>query len=347
MMAIAGPDKFKGKYTKEKTLNREYTVNSNAGLRVVNSYGNIDVVSWNENRIVIEVVIRTNGDNEDKVQKKLDEITVEFSGNGSLVTAKTIFGHNKSGSWSWWKKHRSNVSMEINYTIKVPVTNTVDLSNNYGSISLNRLQGTAKINCDYGQIIIGELLGENNSLNFDYTNNSTIEYMKSGKINADYSSFTLVKAGRLKLNADYTNSEILEVDNLNYNSDYGKLTVKKVNTLVGRGDYIPNRIGTVTGSLNLNTDYGSITIERLTSTVKDVTINSNYTGVKIGFDSNLSFDFYIQLSYASLRGEDDLSVIKTDKRNHRKTYEGYYNQQNSGTKININSTYGGVSFNKL
>ncbi len=349
MVAIASPHKFKGKYTKEKTLNKEYTVNSNAGLRVVNSYGNIDVVSWNENRIVIEVVIKTNGDNEEKVQKKLNEINVEFSGNGSLVTAKTIFGHNKSGSWSWWKKSskNTNVSMEINYIIKVPVTNTVDLSNNYGSISLNRLLGTAKIHCDHGQIIIGELLGENNSLNFDYTNNATIEYMKNGRIDADYSNFTLVKAERLELNADYTNSEILEVDDLNYNSDYGKLIVKKVNNLVGRGDYIPNRIGTVTGSLNLNTNYGSITIERLTSTVKDVIINSDYTGVKIGFDSNLSFDFYIQLSYASLKGEDDLSIMKTDKRGRRKTYEGYHNQQSSGTKININSTYGGVSFTKL
>ncbi len=346
LVALANPDKFKGKYTKEKTLNKEYTVNSNAGLRVANSYGNIDVISWNENRIVIEVLIRTSGDNEERVQKRLDEIDVQFSGNGSLVTAKTFFGSKRNDSWSWWKKQRNNVSMEVNYTIKVPVSNTVDLDNNYGSISLNRLEGTATINCDYGQIIIGELLGENNYLNFDYTNNSTIEYMKSGRINANYSGFTLDKAGSLELNADYTKSEILEVINLNYNSDYGKLIVGKVHTMVGKGSYIPNKIGTVTGSLNLSTDYGSIVVQRLTSTVKDVTISSDYTGVKLGFDANLSFDFYVRLSYASLKGDDALSIMKTDKSNSRKTYEGYHNQKNSGTIININSSYGGVSIIK-
>ncbi len=72
--------------------------------------------------------------------------------------------------------------MEINYTIKVPVTNSVNLENDYGAISLDKLEGQAKISCDYGQLRIGELWAENNSLNFDYTNKSTIAFMKSGKI---------------------------------------------------------------------------------------------------------------------------------------------------------------------
>ena len=99
LLAGAHNDKFKGKYTKEKTLSKEYTVNANAGLEVSNSYGNIDIVTWNQNRTVIEVRIQTNGNNEEKVQKKLDDIDVEFSGNGTLVKAKTVFDDNtrKSG----------------------------------------------------------------------------------------------------------------------------------------------------------------------------------------------------------------------------------------------------------
>ena len=82
--------KFKGKYTKTKTINKEYTVNAEAALLVVNRYGNIDIITWNENRTVIEVVITTNGNNEEMVQKKLDGINVEFSGTASKVIAKTI-----------------------------------------------------------------------------------------------------------------------------------------------------------------------------------------------------------------------------------------------------------------
>lgn len=345
-LAFATNGKLKGKYTKEKTVKKEFTVNSNAGLTVKNSYGNIDIVTWNENRTVIEVTIKTNGDNEEKVIERLKEINIEFSGNASLVTAETIFDNKKSG-WSWWgSNNKNNVSVEVNYSIKLPINNTVDLNNDYGAIHINKLKGNAKINCDYGQLIIGELLADNNYLTFDYTDKSTIGYMKSGRINADYSGFTLEKTERLELTADYTQSEILEVGDINYNCDYGKVIVGKAKEIIGRGDYVNNQIGTVTGSVNLNTDYGSIRIDKVTAQAKNVTIRADYTGVKLGFESTFNFDFVVDLSYASFKGESDVTVLKSSKDYTSSMYSGYHGTQNSGNTVNINSDYGGVTFNK-
>ena len=336
---------FDGKYTKEKKINKEYNVNADAGLKVTNSYGNIDIVSWDENRTVIEVVIITNGNDEEKVQNRLDDITVEFTANSSLVTAKTQF-KSKNKSWKWWGNKQKNVSVEVNYTIKVPITNSVDLNNNYGSISLNKLQGNAKISCDYGQFIIGELLADDNYLNFDYTTKSTIEYMKSGKINADYSGFSIDRSESIELNADYTNSEILDVGYLNYNCDYGEIMVGKVNSVTGNGDYVNNKIEEVTGNLDLNTDYGSIKVKKLSSTLKNAKINSSYTGIKLGFDSSLNFDFEFKLSYASFNGEDLVTVKHSAKENKKKTYTGFHGTEKSGNTINISSSFGGVTLIK-
>ena len=116
----------KGKYTKEKTIKKEFAVNSDALLKVSNSYGNLNITSWDENRVMIEVHIKTNGNNEEKVQKKLDEITVDFEDSSSMVSAKTIFNKSKS-KWGWSKNN--NVNMQINYTIKVPIKNSVNLNN--------------------------------------------------------------------------------------------------------------------------------------------------------------------------------------------------------------------------
>ena len=341
---LANDCKFSGKYTKEKTVKKEYTVNSDAMLKVDNSYGNVDIVTWNENRTVIEVHIKTNSDNEEKAQKKLDAISIEFSGSPSLVSAKTIFQKNKS-SWSFWGKN-NNVSMEINYTIKIPVGNSVDLDNDYGAISLDKLEGNAKIDCDYGQLRIGELWGDNNSLSFDYTSKSTIAYMKSGKIDADYSGFVLEKGERLELSADYTHSEIMDIKDINYNCDYGKVVIGSANDIHGTGDYVTNRIGGVSGSLTLDTDYGSIKVDRLLGTAKDVTIEADYTGIKLGIDSGYSFDFDIGLSYCSLKGEENVTVTKSHKVSSRRTYAGYHGSKNSGNSIKINSDYGGVTFYK-
>ncbi len=100
------------------------------------------------------------------------------------------------------------MNYQINYKVKVPVTNSVDLSNDYGTITLNEIKGKAEINCDYGKILIGVYHTENNNINIDYTSNSEIEFMNGGTINADYSKFRIEKAKSVELNADYTKSEL-------------------------------------------------------------------------------------------------------------------------------------------
>ncbi len=343
-LIFANNGKFKGKYTKEKTIKKEFNVSSDALLKIDNSYGNVDVATWNENRTVIEVRILTNGNDEKKVLEKLDEITVKFSATNSLVSAETIFSDSKG--WNLWGSN-NNVSMEINYTIKIPMTNSVELDNNYGAISIKKLMGNSKIDCDYGQLIIGELLGGTNLLNFNYTNNSTIGYMKSGKIYADYSSFILEKAENIEVFADYTDTEILEANNLIYICDYGKITVKKINNLNGNGDYITTRIGSVTGSVKIDSDYGSIGIERLTNTARNVTINSNYTSVKIGFEAGYEANFELDINYASFNGEENVTLTKSVDDRTSLSMKGFIINKNSTNKVTIKSNYGGVTFIKL
>ncbi|WP_299215675.1 hypothetical protein [uncultured Dokdonia sp.] len=337
---------FKGQYTKEKKIKKEFTVNPDARLKIDNSYGNVNIVSWNQNKTVIEVFIKTNGNNEEKVQEKLDEINVVFDGSASFVSAITKL--NQGGGRSWWKSWKSsNVNMEIRYEIKVPVTNAIDISNDYGGISINKIRGNARINCDYGKLTIGELLGENNSLSFDYTNNSTIEYMKSGRITADYSSFNLEKAGKIELDADYTKSEFGTIENLNYVCDYGKLQVGTVRELTGRGDYLSTAFEIIRGNVNLNTSYGSVRINELSATAGDVVIKSDYTGIKLGYHSDYTFTFNISLEYAGFSGQENLEITKKRIESSDKYYEGYYGNANSQNNININSEYGGVTFTKL
>ncbi len=338
-LAIAN-NGFKGKYTKEKKIKKEYNVNADALLKINNSYGNLHVTSWTENKVVIEVHIQTNGNNEEKVKKKLDEIDVVFDASKSMVSAKTVF---EKKNWGWSKNN--NVSMKINYTVKVPVTNSVDLDNNYGAIHLNKLQGKANINCDYGKLDIGSLMADNNTLSFDYTSNSIIEYVKSASINADYSGFTIEKAENIKLNADYTGSKINSVKNLEYNCDYGSLKVDALNNIKGQGDYLTTRLGTVSGNVSINADYGSLKIQQLTAAAGNVTIQSEYTGIKIGFSPDYSFSFNIQLSYGGFNGENDFEYINRYEKYNNKKYEGYYKSKNNNT-VTIKSSYGGVTLYK-
>ena len=344
MVLSAHDGKPKGKYTKEKTIKKEFNVNSDALLKVKNSYGNLNITSWNEDRILIEVHIKTYGNNEDKVRRKLDEIRVDFENSSSMVSARTIFS-DRGSSWGWnWGK--TNVNMQVNYTIKLPVKSSVHLNNDYGSIILDRIDGHAKINCDYGRLEIGELHGRNNELNFDYTSKSEIEYMNSGSIKADYSGFTIGKANDITLDADYTNSTIKKMKNLKYDCDYGKLEVMEAGNITGNGDYINVDLGTIHGDVQIDADYGSVKIDEMASDGGDVAIESDYTGIKIGYDPQYHFNFEIDLEYGGFGGKDGLEISVSREKSTSKYYKGFYGSQDSSNTISINSDYGSVTFSK-
>ncbi|MDT0608524.1 hypothetical protein [Croceitalea rosinachiae] len=336
---------MKGKYTKEKTIKKEFNVNADALLKVKNSYGNLNITSWNENKVVIEVHIKTNGNNEEKVTNRLKEIDVDFENGSSMVSAMTRFG-DKGRNWGWnWGK-RNNVSVQVNYTIKLPVKNSVNLNNDYGNIVLDRIDGHAKINCDYGKMEIGELRGRNNELRFDYTSRSTFEYINSAEIIADYSGFTIEKAGDLKVNADYTNAIIKEMGNLTYTSDYGSMEVSSAQNISGNGDYFGLKLERVYGNVSITADYGSIKIDKMTAEAGNMDIKSDYTGIKIGYDPAYHFDFEISAEYAGVSGKDDFTINISKEKSSDKYYKGYHGTENSGNTVNITTDYGGVSFYK-
>ncbi|GAB2772340.1 hypothetical protein [Salinimicrobium soli] len=337
---------YKGKYTKQKKLKKEYTVSAKDLLKIDNSYGNVDVTTWDQNRVVIEVFIETNGNNEEKVEERLKEIDVRFQQSNGTVSARTLFEKENNSFWNSLFGGSSNVNMEINYRVKAPVTNNVDLSNDYGSINLDRLEGNAKISCDYGRIMVGELLGDDNMLSFDYTRNSSIHYVKRAKISADYSEFSIDEAGTVNLNADYTDSYFEKVENLGFSCDYGSLKVEKLRNIKGSGDYLGVKLGLIYGSANLGMDYGSLAIEKLMGSLKELDLSTDYTSVKIGYDRDAPFSFEVRTSYGGIKGLDN-SGFTLNKKNQSSTdrhYEGYYKSANAGGKVRINSSYGSVSF---
>ena len=84
------------KHKKSKTINKKFSVNDDATLFIKNKYGNIDIKTWSENRIEIEVQITVKGNDLDDVEEKLRNINIDFNASKSLVEARTKIEKSKS-----------------------------------------------------------------------------------------------------------------------------------------------------------------------------------------------------------------------------------------------------------
>jgi len=346
LLAFPNTGSMDGKHTKEKKIERQFDVNKKALLHIDNRYGNVDIATWNQNRIEIEVTIITNGNNEQEVQKRLDEISVDFEASSSRVSAVTSIANQRS-NWTFWGTKSSNVNIKINYLIKMPVSNSLDIKNHYGAISLNRLNGNAILSCNYGSFIIGELNGDSNKLSFDYTNSATIGFVKNTTIDADYSEYVINKAENITYNGNYSRGEIMEVlSSLDFNTSYGRLNVGKAKDIIGRSRYVTTTFGEVSHNLDLNASYGKISVDLLKESLKNVNITAKYTSVSLNYDSRAAFDLSAQLSYAGLKAADDIEFSVRDVQGNRSTYEGHYGKRNSGNSIQVSSSYGGGKIQK-
>ena len=300
----------------------------------------------------------TNKVNEESIAKTIKDSLLEFKKMNAYVTQrnkiypdslniyvtpKTKFS--KSGK-SWWRWGNNKVNMNINYIVKMPVTNSVDLNNDYGNINLDKLEGHAKINCDYGEITTKELLAENNNISFDYTNNSYFEYINSAEINADYSGFTVGQTKSLHIKADYTKSKVEIAENITYSCDYGSFSVDKINNLEGNGDYLTVRIGDVYRNIHINADYGSLKIDQMTANAGNLTVESNYLGITIGYHPDYHFNFDANIEYGSMKNTADFEFTKKNIESNTNYYQGYYGSRSTANLIKINSDYGSVTFKK-
>ncbi len=346
LLAIANNSKLSGKHTKEKKIERQFDVNKSTLLHIDNRYGNVDIATWNQNRIEIEVTIITNGNNEQEVQKRLDEISVAFEASSSRVSAVTHI-ENQRNNWTFWGSKSSNVNIKINYLVKMPVSNSLDIKNNYGAISLNRLNGNSTLSCNYGSFIIGELNGDSNQLSFDYTNGVTIGFVKNAVIDADYSEYVINKAENITYKGNYSRAELMEIlSTLDFNSSYGRLNVGKAKNVTGRSRYVTTSFGEISHNLDLNANYGKISVDLLKESIKNVNITAKYTSVNLTYDARAAFDLNAQLSYASLKTDDAIDFSVRDIQSSRSTYEGHHKKRNSGNSIQVSSSYGGVKIQK-
>jgi hypothetical protein len=330
------------KHEKSKIIKKEYNVNADAKVAINNRYGNLNITTWDKNRVEIEITITVKGDDLDSVEDRLANIDIEFENSKSLVYAKTKFEKEKK-RWSFWGRS-SNISYQINYKIKMPKTNSADLDNDYGNIYLNNLSGKANINCDYGKIYVGELSANNNNINLDYCSSSTINYIKSGNINIGYSKITIEESENLKVNADYSNLKFGKVGDIDFNADYGSIAIDEATNVTGNSDYVSMRFGTIKKNIIIDADYGEISVRRLVKGFEDVNIDGQYTGIKIVVDTDAVFDFEFDLQYGSFKGESDkMEFYKKISKTSKKYYDGKFGKGKSNSNMTIRSQYGGIS----
>lgn len=322
-----------GDFVKEKAINKTYTTTANAKVKIENSYGNINVYLWNEDKISIQVLIKVTGSNEAKVEKRLSEINVNFSANQSQVSAETEIN---GTSWN----NNGNLSYEINYIVKIPKNGSIDLTNKYGNIAVEQLNGSSSIDLEYGNLNLGRFESKSNTFDLAYCNNSKIEFIDQLSLSSNYCDVTIDKNYGATLNGNYNNFKFQHVGNVTFEGNYTKLKTITMQSFNCEGNYLTLMLGDITAT-KINTNYSAIEMNG-TNKTKTIGIDSNYTKVKINCSADFGFDFDISTNYGSLKENVGLKFKEKSEKSTSKSYRGS-SLAAGNAKIEVESNYGSVN----
>ena len=319
-------------YNKEKTISKTYAVNDDAQVNITNSYGNVNVYLWDENKISIQVNIKVSGNNEKKINERLNTIDVDFAATASKVSAKTIFTTKE------WKS--SNISYEINYTVKIPRNGSIDLNNKYGNITVEKLNGSSDITCHYGSIILGQFNNKSNNISIAYSSNSSINSIDKLNLESQYSDVSFQKVNNVNIDGNYNTFNFQNVGGLNLSSNYTKVKASSIQKIAVEGNYLTLKLGEIGNAINISSNYSDLQFS-VSNKTDAIAINGNYTNSKITCSSDFAFNFDINLGYGSFKDELDLKYTQKSEKNTSKAYSGYHISQGKAT-MKISTNYGSV-----
>ncbi|MDN5283848.1 MAG: hypothetical protein JWR38_122 [Mucilaginibacter sp.] len=306
---------------KIKNYSKTYSVDGNDVINIDNRFGKIIVNTWAKNEVKVDVQIKVTTNSDDKAQKLLDNVNIRDSKDGSGISFRTSI--NTSGdddnSWSLFGSKHNNVRIiEINYTVYMPSKNPLSISNKYGAVSLPDLEGKLNINNSYGSLVAKSLSNPANQITVKY-GSATIDALNGSDLDVAYGSLSLGECN--KLNADVS---------------YGSARIGRITT---------------SGSINLKFS-GGLTISDIDKNVKNLEINSSYSGVRLGFkgDQNADFDVTVRYGEFNYNGHDINITSKSPADGERgfsptKSYKGHFGKGGTNKTITINNSYGSVSFN--
>jgi hypothetical protein len=336
---------------KAKTFSKSFAIDKSDKVNLSNQYGSITVKTWSKNEIKVDVDMKAYAKTADEAQKLIDDLSIEATKSGDLVTFKTERG-DRNGNWGSSVRNGKTIwrrEIKVHYVVYMPSSNSLTASQQYGNITMDDFTGPTSLKLQYGDLIAANLSSTNNYISIQYGKGS-VKDMGGATIKHQYGSgITIASVGNVDVNAQYTAVKIGSVK--------GTATIKHQ---YGNGTTIGSVSG---GSINVNTQYAPIKITNLNSNLtsraqyskvivdeieagKDIDVDAQYSSVSLGFASNYAADLDVRTQYGSFKYGENVTARKEEDGKNYSSNKNYTGQIGKGgnAKVMVKVQYDNVTF---
>jgi hypothetical protein len=283
-----------------KAYNKVFSVNQTTAVVISNRYGDVTVETWDKNEVSIDVVVTAEMSSRDRSERLLEMISVEFIENDTSVGAKTIL----DSRFSSITRGSGTNRFKIDYTVKMPGKNNLNIANRYGNIKIGEHPGWVNIDLRYGNLFALRLTRGNvkpiNCIAISYGKATVDEANWLSVVTRYTTDLSIRKVQAIMLDSRYSKVIIDEAGSMVADSKYDNISVKNINNYVAEAAYTSMKFETLTNSLNLVAKYGSFEAANVPSGFESLTVDASYCGITMGIDKNAAYKLEAEIKYGSI-----------------------------------------------
>lgn len=320
-----------------RVIRKGFSVNPSAQLTVNNRFGKVHCANWEKDSISFDVTISVTASDKEEAEKKFKRISIEFTDSPSSVTAITNMNE---------VKNPGNGRFSIDYMINMPVSINLDVTNKFGDIYINEIQGKAKINLSYGNLEVKKIGNSDNLLDIKFSK-ARVNWIKGAVLSLKYSEMNLDYAGSLRLDSKFSNLDAEKIIALNVIFEGGKLNLENSSAVDSRSKFSDIDIERIEQSLNLDIQYGNCKVHEMPANFTLVNIKNKYADVSIGLGELAKYSLEADLKFCELDFPSDKAKFSFRSiTNTSKNYKGIIGGAEApASKVVVHSEFGNVSLN--
>ncbi|MBE0673837.1 MAG: hypothetical protein IH591_04165 [Bacteroidales bacterium] len=327
-----------------KDFKKSFTVSPQKAVIIDNRYGDVFIESTDGKEVTIDVRVTVEMSSTERSEKLITLIDVQFMENDSAVGAKTVL----DDRFSTVTRGAGNNRFSIDYTVRMPAENYIDISNRYGNVKLADHRGRININLRYGNLVALKLSRGNvkpiNTIAISY-GKATIEEANWLSVVSRYTTdFSIGKVQAMTLDSRYSKIIIDEAGSIVADSKYDNISVLDINNLVAESGYTTYKLGTLHTNLKVEARYGSMTTDRVPPGFETIDIDASYFSTTIAIDRSASYRLDARLNYGSLSYcEECVDITRKIVETTSREIAGVAGtDKNTTATVKINSSYSSV-----
>lgn len=331
LLLLALPGLLMAQVEKEKRISKSYKVTGNTEVSFSNSFGMMQIETWERNEVEVEILINVKMKNDRDAQKALDKIDVSI--NDSNPASRLSFSTDIRNM-----NNSNGESFSVDYMIKMPSNLKLEAINKFGETVIDNYSGELKLRNEYGHLRADRLTG-NSEVEVKF-GNGEIDYMKSGELIVSYSEFSADRIDDVKADLSFSEVEIDQVGSMDLKIKYGELKIDHITSLEGKGSFTSIEIERLSDRLVLEGSYISdLEINTVEGGFSLIDVKNSFGETKLGFDKGAGAEIEADFSFGELKYDKQLGInfSSMEEKNNNSSYRGSFG--NGEGKVRLSGNY--------